>query len=82
MAAMGKINEPDFIVSHIPGAFDGWRPNMRINLANGQVWRVIDDSESFVSGDNLKVKLVKGMLGAIHLEVEGSNKIASVKRVR
>jgi hypothetical protein len=78
----GKKVEPDFIESRIPGAFDGWRPNMRINLANGQVWRVIDDSESYISGDDLKVKLVKGMFGAIYLEIEGTNKTASVRRVK
>ena len=77
-----KKTEPDFIESRIPGAFDGWRPNMRINLANGQVWRVVDDSESYVSGDDLKVRLVKGMFGAIYLEIEGSNKTASVRRVK
>jgi hypothetical protein len=80
--SMGKTTEPDVIESHIPGAFDGWRPGMRINLANGQVWRVIDDSVNYVSGDNIKVKLVKGMFGAIYLEVEGSNRTASVKRVK
>lgn len=55
---------------------------MRTNLANGQVWRVIDDTESYVGGDDLKVKLVKGMFGAIYLEIEGTNKTASVRRVK
>jgi hypothetical protein len=77
-----RKSEPDFIESTIPGAFDGWRPNMRINLANGQVWRIVDDSESYVSGDDLKVKLVKGMFGAIYLEIEGTNKTANVRRVK
>lgn len=82
LASMGKSTEPDSIESFIPGAFDGWRPNMRINLANGQVWRVTDDSEAYVSGDNMKVKLVKGFLGNIIMEFEGSNRTAGVKRVK
>ncbi len=82
LSSMGKKVEPDVIESHIPGAFDGWRPGMRINLANGQVWRVVDDSESYISGDDVKVKLVKGLFGTIYLEVEGSNRTASVKRVK
>ncbi len=82
MASMGKSTEPDSIESYIPGAFDGWRPNMRINLANGQVWRVIDESEAYISGDNMKVKLVKGFLGNVIMEFEGSNRTASVKRVK
>jgi hypothetical protein len=82
LSSMGKKSEPDVIDTHIPGAFDGWRPNMRINFANGQVWRVVDDSTSYVSGDDLKVKVVKGLFGNFTLEVEGSNRTASVKRVK
>jgi hypothetical protein len=81
-SSMSKSSEPEFIASYIPGAFDGWRPNMRINLANGQVWRVVDDSEGFVSGDDMKVKVVKGTFGAFNMEFEGSNRIAGVKRVK
>ncbi len=82
MSSMSKSTESNFIESHIPGAFDGWRPNMRINLANGQVWRVVDDSEAYVSGDNMKVKLVKGAFGGFTMEFEGSNRTAGVKRVK
>src|SRR5271157_5383327 len=34
--------ELDTIESVIPGHFEGWRPNTRIRLANGQVWQVTD----------------------------------------
>jgi len=34
------------VESRIPGKFQGWGPNKRIELENGQVWRIADDSEA------------------------------------
>jgi hypothetical protein len=81
-ASLAKKTEPDAIDSHIPGSFDGWVPNQRITLANGQVWKIVDDSEGFAYGDNLKVKVSKGAFGAFYLQVDGLNKMALVKRVK
>src|SRR5438128_9718888 len=39
--------EPEEIKSSIPGSFEGWGPNYRIRLANGQVWEVVDGSQRF-----------------------------------
>ena len=38
-------DEPQAISSRINGSFEGWGPNSRIKLANGQVWQVVDGSE-------------------------------------
>ncbi len=80
--SMGKKTEPDSIETTIPGAFDGWRPGTLITFANGQVWRVSDDSSNEFGGRDIKAKLVKGMFGVVYLEVEGSNRTAKVKRIK
>jgi hypothetical protein len=79
---MGQKAEPDTIASHIPGSFDGWTPNQKITLANGQVWKIADDSDAYVSGDNLKVTLTRGAFGALYLQVEGLSKMARVQRIK
>lgn len=69
------------IESHIPGHFGGWRPNMRIRLANGQVWQVIDEGSRFMSVDNPRVVVRRGALGAFFLDFEGDNRSPRVRRV-
>lgn len=70
------------IESTIPGKFDGWVPNQQIKLANGQVWRVIDDSTGVVFGTDLKVTLERGMMGNTFLVIEGTNRSPRVKRLQ
>jgi hypothetical protein len=72
----------DSIESTIPGKFDGWEPNQQITLGNGQVWRVVDDSRGIVYGTNLKVKLERGTLGTMFLQIEGTNRSPKVKRLK
>ena len=72
----------DSIESTIPGKFEGWGPNQQIRLANGQVWRVADDSSAIVYGTNLKVKLERGSFGTTFLVIEGSNRSPKVKRTQ
>jgi hypothetical protein len=73
---------PDSIESTIPGRFEGWGPNARIALANGQVWQVTDDSSGFHAIDNPKVRIRRGALGAFYLEIEGTNRSPRVKRLK
>lgn len=80
--SMGKKTEPDSIETTIPGVFEGWRTGTLITFANGQVWRVADDSSNEFGGRDIKAKLVKGMFGVVYLEVEGSNRTAKVKRIK
>ena len=73
--------EPNEIESTIVGKFDGWGSKTRFRLANGQLWRVADDSEaSLWERDNPKVKIVRNALGTMFMEVEGSNLAPRVRR--
>ncbi len=70
------------IESRIPGQFDGWKPNTRIKLANGQVWQVVDGSSRFLDLTDPKVTIRRGQLGAFYLEFEGDNRTVRVKRLQ
>ena len=69
------------IESTIPGHFDGWYPNRRFRLANGQVWQVADGSTRFYDLDNPKVTIRRGMLGAFYLDLSVDNWSIRVRRV-
>ena len=70
------------IVSTIPGKFEGLAPNQQIVLANGQVWRIVDDSNAPVSGINLKVKVERNFIGTTFMVIEGTNTAPKVKRIK
>lgn len=84
--AFGKIKPADAgvesIESSIEGDLNGWRKDDRIRLANGQVWRVTDDTPVDVRFRNPRVTVRRGLLGAYYLQIEGSNRSARVKRVQ
>jgi hypothetical protein len=69
------------IESTIPGHFDGWYPNRRVKLANGQVWQVADGSTRFYDLDNPKVTIRRGVLGAFYLDLSVDNRSIRVRRV-
>lgn len=68
------------IETTIPGQFDGWVPNQRIRLANGQIWRVVDGSDDMMEARDPKVTVKRGLLGAIFLDIDGAHRLAKVKR--
>lgn len=68
--------------SVIPGKFEGLAPNQLITLANGQVWRIVDDSSAPVSGFNLKVKVERNFIGTTFMVIEGTNTSPKIKRVK
>lgn len=68
--------------STIPGKFTGWRPKQQITLANGQVWRISDESTADVDGTDLKVRLEKGIFGATYMRIQGVNQAPTVRRVK
>jgi hypothetical protein len=73
---------PIAIDSTVPGDFDGWGPNARIRLANGQVWRVVDDSSAVLPRRaGTKVRIERNLFGTLFLTVEGTNQSAKVRRV-
>ena len=77
-----KAAQADRIESHIPGRFEGWRANSLIQLANGQVWKVVDESWLHGEWDNPKVAIRRGMLGSFYLDIEGENRSPRVRRVQ
>jgi len=80
---VAKANEPTSIESTIEGNFNGWGPNTRFKLANGQVWRVIDGSSAELGPvKNQQVRIVRNIFGTMFLEVAGSNNSAKVRRLQ
>jgi hypothetical protein len=69
------------IESTIPGHFEGWYPNKRVRLANGQVWQVADGSTRPYELDNPKVTIRRGVLGAYYLDLSVDNRSIRVRRV-
>lgn len=70
----------DTISSRIAGRFTGWHAGDVLTLANGQRWRVVDDS-SLVTGRPLEAPAVTvkhGLFGGWLLKVEGYNTSARV----
>jgi hypothetical protein len=75
--------EPGEIRSTVAGHFDGWQTGTQIKLANGQLWRVVDEYDAFMPDmDNPPVLITRGALGAYFLQIVGNNSSARVVRVR
>jgi hypothetical protein len=73
---------PKAIDSTIVGDFEGWGPNSRIRLANGQVWRIVDDSSAALERrSNPKARIERNVFGTMFLKLEGTNHSAKVRRV-
>lgn len=72
---------PQAVESRIVGLFEGWEPNARIRLENGQVWQVIDGSRGAARLRDPKVKVTRGTFGTFFLEIEGKNQAPRVRRV-
>jgi hypothetical protein len=69
------------ITSHVAGQFGGWQSGDVLTLANGQRWRVVDDS-SLDTGKALDapaVTIKPGLIGGWLLKVEGYNASARVQ---
>ncbi|MYM67244.1 hypothetical protein GTP45_10415 [Pseudoduganella sp. FT55W] len=80
---MRKSSEPNFIESTLLGRIDGWSPSTQFRLANGQIWRVADDSAGSVNEvENPKVKITRNSFGTMFLEIEGTSQAPRVRRVQ
>ncbi|MYM22100.1 hypothetical protein GTP46_05505 [Duganella sp. FT135W] len=80
---MRKADEPNFIESTLIGHIDGWSAGTQFRLANGQIWRVADDSTGSINEvDNPKVKITRNALGTLFLEIEGTTQAPRVRRVQ
>jgi hypothetical protein len=82
MAVRAAPQQIESIDSTVLGTFEGWRPNTRFKLANGQTWRIADGSEAVLPpSTSQKVKITRNFLGTLFLQVEGSNQSPKVRRV-
>jgi hypothetical protein len=78
-----KPDEPTGLESTLVGRIDGWSPGTQFRLANGQVWRVADESSGSVNEvENPKVKITRNAVGTMFLEIEGTNQAPRVRRVQ
>lgn len=76
-------DEPAAIRSTVRGNVDGWRYGTRLTLANGQVWRVVDDVDAVLPDlVDPAVRIERGALGAYYLQLEANNSAARVVRVK
>lgn len=73
---------PESLESSIVGTFYGWDANDKVQLANGQVWQIIDDSRGALVATNPKITIRRGALGAFYLEIEGTNRSPRVRRLK
>jgi hypothetical protein len=69
------------VESHINGEFHGWQPGDVLVLANGQRWRVTDDSSLSIGRkiDAPAVTVKPGLFGGWLLKVHGYNTSARVQ---
>nr|WP_314547708.1 hypothetical protein [uncultured Massilia sp.] len=74
---------PKLIESAVVGRLEGWGPNTRFTLANGQVWRVSDGSSGMLDPvTDPKVRITRNVFGTMFIEFPGTNQSAKVQRVR
>jgi hypothetical protein len=75
--------EPSSIRSSVVGRFDGWGPGTIFRLANGQAWKVTDDTDAVLPiVQNPNVEITRGLIGAYFLQVVGHTNSARVARVK
>lgn len=75
------VTRVEEIESQFTGTLEGWDPGQRIQLANGQVWKIVDDSREVKIVKNPKVIIRRGALGALYMEIEGITRSPRVLRV-
>lgn len=74
--------EVTFVDSQINGRFEGWNPDQLIELANGQVWRIVDGSRAFFNATDPKVRIERGAFGAYYMSITGINRVPRVRRAK
>jgi len=72
----------EVVESQIPGSFSGWEPKARWQLANGQVWELIDGSRGAYDLKDPKVRIRRGVVGNYLMEIEGVAQLLKVRRIR
>lgn len=81
LPASKRTDEAQEVQSSVGPRFDGWGPNTRIRLDNGQVWQVTDGTSTSLPERARKVTVKRGALGSYYLDIEGLNTSPRVRRV-
>lgn len=79
LARPRPAEEVQVIETRISGRFEGWTAGTRFDLANGQVWEVIDASRAAYDIASPAVRVKRGVLGSFFIEIDG---VAATPRVR
>ena len=77
-----KAGSDAVIETAIAGQFSGWWPKDKITMTNGQVWQISDDSTGAVNLTDPKVRIRRTFFGGYRLEIDGTAKAPSVKRLQ
>jgi hypothetical protein len=64
------------------GSFRYWREGQRIELENGQVWEITNDTNLFHRATNPRVTIEKGFFSSFYLHIDGVSKALRVRRIR
>lgn len=64
------------------GEFRFWNKGQRIELENGQVWEITNDTNLFHRTTNPRVTIEKGMFSSFYLHLEGVSRSLKVTRIR
>lgn len=64
------------------GEFRLWNKGQRIELENGQVWEITNDTNLFYKTTNPSVTIEKGLFSAFYLHIDGVSKSLKVRRIR
>lgn len=64
------------------GEFRLWNKGQRIELENGQVWEITNDTNLFHKATNPRVTIEKGLFSAFYLHIDGVSKSLKVQRIR
>jgi len=75
------VEQPETLTTTFPGTFTGWEPRQRLQLANGQVWQVDDNSRGAYHLREPKVKVRRTAFGGFMMEIEGVTSLIRVRRV-
>lgn len=77
-------DEREVVVSRLVGEFRGWSAGTRLQLANGQFWRVTDPAQFYVPKSRWvaepAVTVTPGIVSGWYLQVEGQSVRAKVQR--
>lgn len=64
------------------GDFRYWQEGQRIELDNGQVWEITNDTNLFFKASNPRVTIEKGFFSSFYMHIDGVSKSLRVRRVR